>query len=163
MFGFKKHGKENNLSHHSDSQVLSFFGVQHCVKIVNEIEESEECPKEVVEKLIMLLSETAAIEQAIKTYVNEHYYQIIEDYYLDLCYPSKESQEYKEHIALVNDFEYNTINHEEILIKNIKPIYYAIVSPAKAYLFLYLNDSDEYGIDVNLLPQISIRKHDEIE
>lgn len=60
----------------------------------------------------------------------------------------------------MDDLKNNTRLHTDIIIKNIRPIYFSITSEDTSYLFVYINYADEIGIDIELNTQIIIREHE---
>ena len=163
LFGKKEANSFNSLPFNSlpDYKIV-MFGRQFKIKVDTEIEEPMDIPPDFTSQMFnMLISRMNEVESSIKMYVLSNYREIIENYYLYVSYPSKRSAEYKEHLSVINDYENNTKNHIDIILKNIQPICFSISNKEPSYLFLYVNDVDEFGIDVDLLPQIVFHKHDE--
>lgn len=157
--------KQKRLKSEEPSECqIDLFGKLFTIKVINEMEATMDAPDGLVAQMIKKLHEfSSAIDNAIEEYINDNYFNIIKEYYLHLCYPSHKTQEYKEHLDLTHDYENNLCNHKDILIKNIRPIYYSVTATDSSYLFLYINDSDGCGVDVVLFPNLEIHKHDEIE
>lgn len=159
MFLFHRQ-KKPEAKEPSECQI-NLFGQCFTIKILNEMEDTMSVPDDLVSEMIKKLFDySSVIEQSIEEYVKDNYFQIIEEYYLPLSYPSRRTSEYEEHISLVSDYENQLCNHKDILIKNLRPVYYSITSTDSSYLFLYVHDWEGHGVDIDLFPKIVIHKHE---
>ncbi len=107
---------------------------------------------------------TEQIETKIKEYVEKNYFKLLKDYYVDFSddYPLL-SQERKEHMSVIKDYENKEKEAIDIVLKNIRPTYFSVLEKEKSYLFFFLNDIDEDGFDVVINPNFLVVPHDEFE
>lgn len=161
LFDKLKKKTENNKRDVPTECRIKLFGETFEIKILNEIDKDTHISIELTKDMLQLLWEkNEEIQECIRKYVLDNYRSILENYYLCLSYPSTKSDEYNQFLLLRNDYENDKKDNIDIVLKNIKPIYYSITEDNQSYLFLYMNDSDGYGIDVILLPHLSVQIHD---
>lgn len=155
----KKSKDKNNACSKCD---FSLFGKSSQIEVLCEIEASIDIhPDCVRHNLDDFINRNEEIEHSIRKYIVDNYRMIIEDYYLCLSYPSKKSKEYSDYLLLLDDYNNTTANHLDIILKNIKPVYFSVIDVSRSYLFLYINASDEYGIDVEIYPhKVAIHMHE---
>ncbi len=140
---------------------LFFFGVEHYVDFVIETEEDNNLNKEDIDEQCRLLTERIdEVEAKLVEYVESNYYNIIIEFYASIDPKTISKKESSDFRLVMNDLKNNTMSATDIILKNIKPIYFSIVDNTHSYLFVYLGYTDGYGLDIVFNPEIIIHGHD---
>lgn len=159
MFYFKK----NKSKRECDSKKIKiiFFGVEHYVDFVIETEENNNLNKENIEEQRRLLTERVdEIEAKVVEYVENNYYDIIDKFYASIDPKTISKKESSDFRFIMSDLKNNTMGAKDIILRNIKPIYFSIINDMRSYLFVYLCYTDGYGLDIVFNPEIIIHGHD---
>lgn len=104
------------------------------------------------------------IESKIKEYAADNYFELIKEYYVDITFGNSTfGREYKERFCIIKDYEKKEKRAIDIVLKNIKPIYFSIGENSSSQLFFLFNSVDGHGFDVVITPNLIIVPHDELE
>ncbi len=159
MFYFKKN--KGKRKYDSKKIKINFFGVEHYVDFVIEIEENNNLNQENIEEQCRWLIERVdEIEAKVVEYVENNYYDIIDEFYASIDSKTISNKEYLDFKFIMSDLKNNTMDAKDIILRNIKPIYFSIINDMRSYLFVYLSHTDEYGLDIVFNPEIIIHGHD---
>ena len=156
MFNFRK--KNHIEPKYPSSCDIVLFGRKYSVEVIVEAEKNSDISVDIVKAhLSMLTNNTSQIESSVEEYVAENYNWLMENYYSELLIPS-------DIIQTELSSEKNSVNkhtrYVNLITRNLRPIYFSVVNQEQCYLFLYVNEYDEYGIDIDLLPIIFIHMHE---
>ena len=139
---------------------VTLGGETHRIKLLMEWEEDSPVAEEKFADMVAYFEKHGEeVEAALAQYVRDHYEQILEFFYLCLRYPSKKSREYQDFLLLKEDYDNKRMEHADIVIRNICPVYYSVTGPNSSYLFLYFNDADGHGFDLHILPEMKGELH----
>lgn len=157
--------KKNKGKRKCDSKKIKiiFFEVEHCIDFLIETEENNNLNKENIEEQCRFLTERVyEIEAKVVEYVENNYYNIIDAFYASIDPKTISKKELSDFRLIMSDLKNNTMDAKDIILKNIKPIYFSIIDDMQSYLFVYLCHTDEYGLDIVFNPEIIIHGHDGI-
>ncbi|MDE6726470.1 MAG: hypothetical protein K2J80_00855 [Oscillospiraceae bacterium] len=154
--------KHKDKSYDSLKCDFTLFGQKFKIDVLCEIEVDVDIPPDCVRNnLDDFLNRNEETEHAIRKYIMDNYRTIIEDYYLCLSYPSKKSKDYSDYLLLLDDYNNASADHLDIILKNIQLAYFSVIDVSRSYLFLFINTSDDYGIDVEIYPhKTAVHTHD---
>ncbi|MBR1930902.1 MAG: hypothetical protein IJ833_05430 [Lachnospiraceae bacterium] len=79
--------------------------------------------------------------------------------FLGLEFVSHKSKEYQEHVLILKDYEDNTTEAMDIVLKNLVPRYFAIIEENKGYFLADINKSVAYGIDAIIAQNVFCKRH----
>lgn len=104
------------------------------------------------------------VEAKIKEYVENNYFDLIKEYYVDISFGNSTlSREYKDYSCIIKDYENKEKKAIDIVLKNIKPVYFSIGENGISLLFFLFNSVDGHGFDIVITPNFIIVPHDELE
>lgn len=104
------------------------------------------------------------VESIIKEYVENNYFELIREYYVDISSGNPSwSREHKDYFCIIKDYENKEKKAIDIVLKNIKPVYFSIGDKGSSLLFFLFNSIDGHGFDIVITPNFIIVPHDEFE
>ncbi|MCH5208608.1 MAG: hypothetical protein J1F04_06960 [Oscillospiraceae bacterium] len=161
MFLFSKSNDKKKYKRRYPSVcTIELFGVKYKIQF-SAVEATDDTSYDIIMNeynYFMSAQVQEQIQAVLKKYIEENYFDIIEFHYIgiDIASIPPSRKERSEYSAVLKDYEDGSKNAMEIVLKNLKPVNFSVYGRNESYLSLYVNDADEYGLNVTVTPKMKV-------